>query len=50
MAPMIDDRHSTDAADVAQYSAELHVHLNQYFLHTLNGAARLGHQIASLPP
>jgi len=46
----LDDVHAADAADIAQYIAELHVHLRQNLLHALNGSARLGHQIAPLPP
>jgi hypothetical protein len=42
----LDDFHATHAADVAQNITELHVHLRQHFLHTLNRTARLPYQIA----
>jgi hypothetical protein len=37
------------ATDVAQHTAQLHVHLDQDFLYPLDGAAGNGHQIASVP-
>jgi hypothetical protein len=36
--------------EAGQHVGELHVHLDQRFLHALNRAARVRHQIASLPP
>src|SRR5215471_12581937 len=45
-----DDLHAAHAPEVAQYIAELYIHLGQDFLHTLNHAARLGHQVGPLPP
>jgi hypothetical protein len=46
----LEDVHATDTADVAQHTAQLHIHLDQHFLYPLDGAAGIGHQIASLPP
>jgi hypothetical protein len=45
-----DDGHAADAADVGQHAGKLYVHLDQRLLNTLDGAARIRHQIASLPP
>src|SRR5438270_4102305 len=45
-----DDLHAAHATEVAQYIAELHIHLSQDFLHALNHAARFGHQVGPLPP
>jgi hypothetical protein len=45
-----EDAHAADTAEVAEYLAELHIHLGQHFLHALNRTAGLGHQIAPVPP
>src|SRR5215471_16937815 len=45
-----DDLHAAHAPEVAQYIAELYIHLRPDVLHTLNHAARLANQVGPLPP
>ena len=44
------DLHAADPAQIAQYVAELDVHLNQRLLHSLDRTAGLRHQPTSVPP